>query len=106
VKEKEGLMTRDEGRAFIRASLDSQFGATHNVSDEGSRLTQFVSFVLMPLAAGARHHVLEVHEDLLDGDELESQLEEARVIDRFRREGVGRLRIPPSGPAEVVEQVE
>jgi hypothetical protein len=96
-------MTRDEGRAFIRAHLDAQFGETHNISDEGSSRTQLVSFVLMPVAAGARHHVLEVHEDLLDGDELESQLEEARVIDRFRREGVRRLRIPPSGPVEVLE---
>jgi hypothetical protein len=97
-------MTRDEGRAFIRARLDAQFGETHNVSDEGSRLTQLVSFVLMPLAAGAQHHVLEVHEDLLDGEELESQLEEARIVKRFRQEGVRRLRIPPSGPAEVLER--
>ena len=97
-------MTRDEGRAFIRAHLDSQFGETHNISDEGSSRTQLVSFVLMPVAAGAQQHVLEVHEDLLDGDELESQLEEARVMDRFRREGVRKLRIPPSGPAEVLER--
>jgi hypothetical protein len=58
----------------------------------------------MPLAAGAQHHVLEVHEDLLDGEELESQLEEARIVKRFRQEGVRRLRIPPSGPAEVLER--
>ena len=68
-------MTRDEGRAFIRAHLDAQFGETHNISDEGSSRTQLVSFVLVPVAAGAQHHVLEVHEDLLDGDELVSQLE-------------------------------
>ena len=96
-------MTRDEGRAFIRAHLDSQFGETHSISDEGSSRTQLVSFVLMPVAAGAQHHVLEVHEDLLDGDELESQLKEARVVSRFRKEGVRKLRIPPSGPAEVLE---
>ena len=96
-------MTRDEGRAFIRARLDSQFGRTHNISDEGSSRTQLVSFVLMPVAAGAQHHVLEVHEDLLDSDELESQLDEARITDRFRREGVRTLRIPPSGPSEVLE---
>ena len=46
-------MTRDEGRAFIRARLDSQFGKTHNISDEGSSRTQLVSFVLMPVAACA-----------------------------------------------------
>jgi hypothetical protein len=97
-------MTRDEGRAFIRAYLDSQFGQTHNISDEGSSRTQMVSFVLMPVAAGAQHHVLEVHEDLLDGDELESQLKEARVVSSFRQEGVRILRIPPSGPAEVLER--
>jgi hypothetical protein len=96
-------MTRDEGRAFIRARLDSQFGKTYNISDEGSSRTQLVSFVLMPVAAGAQHHVLEVHEDLLDSDELESQLDEARITDRFRREGVRKLRIPPSGPSEVLE---
>jgi hypothetical protein len=97
-------MTRDEGRALIRAYLHAQFGKTHNISDQGSGRTQLVSFVLMPVAAGAQHRVLEVHEDLLDGDELQSQLEEARVIDRFRQEGVRKLRIPPSGPAEVLEQ--
>ena len=96
-------MTRDEGRAFIRARLDAQFGKTHNISDEGSSRTRLVSFVLMPVAPGAHQHVLEVHEDLLDGDELESQLEEARLVARFRQEGVRRLRIPPSGPAEVLE---
>ena len=96
-------MTRDEGRAFIRAHLDSQFGETHNISDEGSSRTQLVSFVLVPVSPGAQHHVLEVHEDLLDGDELESQLEEARIMDRFRREGVRKLRIPPIGPSEVLE---
>ena len=99
-------MTRDEGRALIRARLDSQFGETHNISDEGSSRTQLVSFVLVPLTAGAQDHVLEVHEDLLDSEELETQLVEAHVMDQFRKKGVRRLRIPPNGPAEVLERYE
>jgi hypothetical protein len=99
-------MTRDEGRAFIRARLASQFGDTHDISDEGSSRTQLVSFVLRPAAAGATYYVLEVHEDLLDSEELESQLAEAHVIDQFRNKGVRRLRIPPNGPAEVLERYE
>ncbi len=99
-------MTRDEGRAFIRARLDSQFGKTHNISDEGSSRTQLVSFVLSPVASGATYYVLEIHEDLLASEELETQLAEAHVIDQFRNKGVRRLRIPPNGPAEVLDRYE
>jgi hypothetical protein len=62
--------------------------------------------VLRPVAAGATYYVLEIHEDLLDGEELEAQLAEAHVIDHFRNKGVRRLRIPPNGPAEVLERYE
>jgi hypothetical protein len=99
-------MTRDEGRASVRAHLNASFGNTHNISDEGSGRTQLVSFVLRPVAAGATYYVLEIHEDLLDGEELEAQLAEAHVIDHFRNKGVRRLRIPPNGPAEVLERYE
>ena len=99
-------MTQDEGRAIARAHLNASFAKTHNISDEGSGRTQLVSFVLMPVAPGARHHVLEVHEDLLDSEELETRLAEAHIIDQFRNKGVRRLRIPPNGPAEVLERYE
>jgi hypothetical protein len=105
-KERRDHMTRDEGRAFIRARLDSQFGKTHNISDEGSSRTQLVSFMLRPAAAGATDYVLEIHEDLLDSEDLETRLAEAHVIDQFRHKGVRRLRIPPNGPAEVLERYE
>jgi len=97
-------MTRDEGRAIVRAHLNASFANTHNISDEGSSRTQLVSFVLRPIAAGATYHVLEIHEDLLDGEELETQLAEAYVTDQFRNKGVRKLRIPPNGPAEVLER--
>ena len=96
-------MTQDEGRVIARAHLNASFGNTHNISDEGSGRTQLVSFVLRPVAAGATY-VLEIHEDLLDSEELETQLAEAHVIDQFRNKGVRRLRIPPNGPAEVLER--
>jgi hypothetical protein len=93
----------DEGRAFILARLSAAFGGTHNIRDEGSGLTQFVSFVLTPVAEGYKYHVLEIHEDLLDDEELERQVNEAQV-DRVLTEGVRKLRVWPSRPAEVLEQ--
>ena len=99
-------MTQDEGRAIARAHLNASFGNTHHISDEGSGRTQLVSFVLRPVVASATSYVLEIHEDLLDSEALETQLAQAHVIDQFRNKGVRRLRIPPNGPAEVLERYE